>query len=148
MGPIDALYALMNPHIYGFSANCQRERTFVKIFGDAQDYTLLTDVNIVDQIGSVLSRIFVRNVIVEWKYLPEPSQRESGMKSLESTINSLKNRGFNVTVKAPASYFCLLVGGKKYILDQPATDFIAELYGEEAGKYTTYESIFDTKANE
>jgi hypothetical protein len=47
------------------------------------------------------------------------------MKTLEITVNSLKNRGFNVTIKAPASYFCVSVNGKRYILDQPANDFIA-----------------------
>ena len=52
------------------------------------------------------------------------------MKLLESTVNSLKNRGFNVSVKAPASYFCLQINSKRYILDQPASDFIVELYGE------------------
>jgi hypothetical protein len=46
------------------------------------------------------------------------------MKNLEMTVNSLKNRGFNVTIKAPASYFCVSVSGKRYILDQPANDFI------------------------
>ena len=47
MGPVDALYALMNPHIYGFSANCQRPRTYLKIFGDAQDYSKV-DSNVAD----------------------------------------------------------------------------------------------------
>ena len=47
------------------------------------------------------------------------------MKALETTVNSLKNKGFNVTIKAPASYFCLSVNGKRFILEQPANDFIA-----------------------
>lgn len=38
MGTVDALYALMNPHVYGINANCQRKDTYVKLFGEAQDY--------------------------------------------------------------------------------------------------------------
>lgn len=41
MGLVDAAYKLSNPHMYGFNANCPRTETFIKIFGDAQDYSLL-----------------------------------------------------------------------------------------------------------
>ncbi len=33
LGAVDALYALMNPHVYGINANCQRKDTYIKIFG-------------------------------------------------------------------------------------------------------------------
>jgi len=38
MGPVDALYTLLNSNMYGFNANCQRKDTYVKIFGTAQNY--------------------------------------------------------------------------------------------------------------
>lgn len=38
MGLVDALFALSNSHIYGFNANCQRKDTYIKLFGEAQDY--------------------------------------------------------------------------------------------------------------
>jgi hypothetical protein len=57
-------------------------------------------------------------------------------------VKGLKLKGFSVFLKAPASYFCLSVGGSRYILDQPADNFIAELYGEQQGMYTNFESIF------
>lgn len=38
MGLVDALFALSNSNIYGFNSNCQRKDTYMKIFGEAQDY--------------------------------------------------------------------------------------------------------------
>lgn len=61
---------------------------------------------------------------------------------LEDIVSQLQKKAYTVFVKAPASYFCLQVEGKRYILDLPASNYIVELYGEEAGQYTTYESIF------
>ena len=57
----------------------------------------------------------------------------------------LQKKAFTVFVKAPASYFCLIVAGKKYILDLPIQNLIAELYGEEPGKYVTYDSVFGSQ---
>jgi len=75
MGPVDALYALMNSHIYGFQANCQRPKTYIKIFGDDQDYSKLDDPNVGDQIGQILSRVSSKNLIIDWKYLPASNLR-------------------------------------------------------------------------
>lgn len=122
MGPVDAMFALMNPHIYGFGSNCQRKATYLKLFGDAQDYSKLLDINesIMNQISQTLNRANTKSIIIDWKYLPEGSLREKARKTLEDITNSLKNKGFKVIIKAPASYFCLLVGDRKFILDQPA----------------------------
>ena len=51
IGEVDALYALMNSHVYGFSANCNRPATYIKMFGDAQDYAQLmkADSNRIEQ---------------------------------------------------------------------------------------------------
>lgn len=38
LGVVDALYALSSGHIYGFNGNCQRKDTYVKLFGEAQDF--------------------------------------------------------------------------------------------------------------
>jgi hypothetical protein len=67
---------------------------------------------------------------------------EEARRALESLVGELKNKGFAVFVKAPASYFCRAVGGKRYILDLPAENLIVELYGEEPGRYTNYDDIF------
>lgn len=122
MGPVDAMYALMNPHIYGFSSNCQRKETFLKLFGDAQDYSKIIEINdsILNQISQNLIRASTKTIIVDWKYLPEGTLREKARKTLEAIAIYLKNRGFKVIIKAPASYFCLMVGDRKFILDQPA----------------------------
>jgi len=53
---------------------------------------------------------------------------EEARRALESLVGELKNKGFAVFVKAPASYFCRAVGGKRYILDLPAENLIVELY--------------------
>jgi len=72
LGPVDALYALMNGHIYGFNANCQRKDTYLKLFGEAQDYQQL--VTLGAQTGATveagIGRTGVKKVIIEWKYLP------------------------------------------------------------------------------
>lgn len=144
LGPVDALYALMNSQIYGFSSGCQRKLTYIKLFGDAQDYSKLMDINesIISQIIQSLTRGGARAVIINWKHFPEGALLEKSRKALEDITKSLKNAGYNVTIKAPASYFCKVVNGKRFILDQPTDEFIMELYGEEQGQYVTYESIF------
>lgn len=98
--------------------------------------------NVIEQIANTLGRLPTRKVIIDWKYLPEEGKREEARKVLEQIAVGLQQKAFTVFVKAPASYFCLDVAGKKYILDLPILNLIAELYGEEPGKYITYESIF------
>ena len=144
MGVVDALYALSSGHIYGFNGNCQRKDTYVKLFGEAQDFEKLTQQtsNVIEQIANTLGRLPTRKVIIDWKYLPEEGKREEARKLLEQIAMGLQQKAFTVFVKAPASYFCLSVAGKKYILDLPIPNLIAELYGEEPGKYMTYESVF------
>lgn len=135
MGPVDALYALLNPHTYsGLNANCHRSETYIKLFGDDQEYEQLmgnpADVvkNIYNKIGRLSAR---QKVIVDWKYLPESGElRTKGRNVLEDIVVGLRNNGLEVYVKAPASYFCLNVDGKKYILDLSAHALIVELYGE------------------
>lgn len=45
-------------------------------------------------------------------------------------------------MKAPASYFCYESNGIKHLSQYNINKFIIEMYGEEAGVYTSYESIF------
>lgn len=144
MGPVDGLYGLLNGNMFGFNSRCQRPDTYVKIFGNAQNYELLVEGSnsVLDQIVNAISRSSVRKVIVEWKYLPEEGKRDKAREFLQRLVSDMEARGLQVYLKAPASYFCLEVSGKKYILDLPVSRFIVELYGEEAGKYITYDSIF------
>jgi hypothetical protein len=145
LGPVDALYALMNSHVYGFNANCQRKDTYLKLFGAAQDYAQLIGLGgqIVSTVEAAVGRTGIKKLVIDWKYLPEEAgKREEGQKVLVELTAGLQVRGFTVFVKAPASYFCLNVGGKRYILDLPIDNLIVELYGEEPGKYITFDSIF------
>ncbi len=145
MGPLDGLYMLLNSYTYGFNGNCQRNRTFIKLFGHAQDYQeIIKDNNAADSINQQIARANIKDLIIDWSYLPEESSRVKARDTLQKLVEEFKKKGYKVYVKAPASYFCLDVGGKKYILDQPADFLIVKLYGEEPGKYTTYESIFGT----
>ena len=72
LGPVDALYALINSHVYGFSSNCQRPATYVKLFGDAQDYDILLKdtAAVVNHMTQTLRRVPTKNVIIDWKYMP------------------------------------------------------------------------------
>ena len=98
-------------------------------------------------IENAVGRLGSKKAILEWKYLPSGADKqEEAKKALGSLVSGLKSKGFSVFLKAPASYFCLNVGGTRYILDQPADNFIAEIYGEQLGMYTTYESIFGTSS--
>jgi hypothetical protein len=73
MGPVDALYTLLNANMYGFNGQCQRKDTYIKLFGSAQNYDLLMDPNpsIVDMIANAVSRSNTKKVIIDWKHLPE-----------------------------------------------------------------------------
>jgi hypothetical protein len=126
LGAVDGLYTLMNSHIYGFNGVCQRKDTYIKIFGEAQDFSQLTTQTnvIVDQINGAINRIPTKKLIIDWKYLPEESKREDARRALQEIATGLQTKGFTVFIKAPASYFCLNVGGKKYILDLPINNFI------------------------
>ena len=70
----------MNSHTYGFNSGCRRKSTYVKLFGDAQNYEKLFNApgNVVDQIVNLLNRAGTRNLILDWKYLPEGTLREKG----------------------------------------------------------------------
>lgn len=83
---------------------------------------------VVDVIANSLNRAGSREVIVDWKYPANGSDK--GLKTLEEIAAGLQGKAFTVYVKAPASYFCQNVGGKKYILDLPLENLIVELYGE------------------
>lgn len=99
---------------------------------------------VAEHVGGALNRAGTRKLVIEWKYLPEASMREEAFKTLVTLATGLQNKGFTLFLKAPASYFCLQVAGKKYLLDVPIENMIVELYGEEPAKYTTYDSIFGT----
>jgi hypothetical protein len=75
----------MNSHTYGFNSGCQRKSTYVKLFGDAQNYEKLFSSagNVVDQIVNLINRAGTRNIIMDWKYMPEGSLREKGREVLE-----------------------------------------------------------------
>jgi hypothetical protein len=62
---------------------------------------------------------------------------------LDRFVETLNGNG-NVYVKAPASYFCYNAPHGKYLMDlRKANKFIMEMYGEEAGIYTSYEEMFE-----
>lgn len=44
-------------------------------------------------------------------------------------------------VKAPASYFCYTID-TPYLMNLASKRYIVEMYGEENGRYVTYEDIF------
>lgn len=94
IGEVDALYALMNSHVYGFSANCNRPATYIKMFGDAQDYAQLVkaDSNRLNSLAQIGNRNRA-TIIVDWKYLPEGQQREAAFNSLVDIVSHLKKSG-------------------------------------------------------
>lgn len=62
----DTAQILLNPYQYG-GVRCQPKETYLKIFGYAQDYNLLTDVN---GVGESFKRSIngrIRNIVVDWK---------------------------------------------------------------------------------
>ena len=147
LGPVDAVYGLINSHQFGLSRACQRPASYIKLFGEAQDYKKITNANskITDSISQSLVQVKMP-LIVDWKYMPaDEDERERAFQDLKNILTGLGQKGHDYLLKAPASYFCALVKGKKFILDQPVKEFIVELYGEEKGKYTTFESIFGEK---
>jgi len=141
IGPVDALYALMSGHSIGVSVSgCQRPATYMKLFGDAQDYS-----KIQPAMYSAMTNALNRargTVIIDWKYMSDGPEREKAFGTLQNLINHFKGKGIKHILKAPASFFCAKIGDKRFILDQQADEFIIELYGEEPGRYTTYDSIF------
>ena len=71
LGLVDALYMLSNSQMYGIGG-CQRPRTFMKIFGDAQDYAEIMNVgNVVDRVVGQIARVSVKEIVVDWEYFPE-----------------------------------------------------------------------------
>lgn len=126
LGIVDGLYALSNGHIYGINSQCQRKDTYVKLFGEAQDFPLLVSKGsaIIDEVAGAINRAGTRKIIIDWKYLPEASKRIEARNALETLVRGLKDKKFIVFVKAPASYFCLNVDNKKYILDLPVDQLI------------------------
>ena len=71
LGPVDALYGVINTHQLGLSG-CSRPATYVKLFGDAQDYSKILNIDgqIIRNIGQTLDRIR-GETIIDWKYMPE-----------------------------------------------------------------------------
>ena len=139
LGPVDALYGVINIHQLGLPG-CSRPATYVKLFGDAQDYSkiLNLDTQIIRNISQSLDRVR-GETIIDWKFMPDDEdERYLAFRSLKNIAEKLEEKGHKPIIKAPASYFCAGVKGHKFILDQPAQKFIIELYGEEPGKYTTY----------
>lgn len=55
LGAVDALYAHMNGHTVGISTNCNHPATYMKLFGDAQDYSKI-EPSMYSQIDSTISR--------------------------------------------------------------------------------------------
>ena len=147
LGPVDAVYGLLNSQQFNIPKSCQRPASYIKIFGEAQDYKQIINVNeqLINTISQNLNRVKMP-LVVDWKYMPEAEEeREKAFQALKNILMGLGQKGHAYLLKAPASYFCALVKGKKFILDQPVKEFIVELYGEETGKYTTFESIFGEK---
>lgn len=79
-------------------------------------------------IANSLNRVGSREIIIDWKYPALGSDK--GLKTLEEIATGLQKKAFTIYVKAPASYFCENIAGKKYILDLPIDNLIVELYGE------------------
>ena len=65
IGAVDALHGLLNPHEFGFSAECGRPATYIKLFGDAQNYTKLLklDGQILRSMSQVLDRTRAQTII-------------------------------------------------------------------------------------
>jgi hypothetical protein len=144
-GTVDALHMLANSQIYGFNPNCQRTDQYIKLFGTAQDFDLLirTDTNtVVQQLIASIEKVNIKKVIIDWKYIPEPSNQDATMRWLDTFSNSLKDRNYKVFLKAPASYFCRSYNYKKYLVDLAIQSYIIEMYGERPGAYVTIDSIF------
>ena len=65
LGPVDALYVLINGHQVGVSSSCNRPATYIKLFGDAQDYSKIGP-SMYNQLDSVINR---GTVIIDWKHM-------------------------------------------------------------------------------
>ena len=72
IGAVDALYGLLSPHEFGFSSECGRPATYIKLFGDAQNYSKLLkfDGQVLRSISQTVDRTRAQTII-DWKYMPE-----------------------------------------------------------------------------
>ena len=108
----DAANIIANPYLYG-GVRCQPRDMYLKIFGYAQNYGVLTDSRgVADNIKRSINGKF-RNVIVDWKN-SEGNLGTSG-DFLNSLINSLEETGVTVYVKLPASYLCKKFENKPFL---------------------------------
>ena len=92
LGLIDAAYGLINYHQFGFSVACQRPMQYIKIFGEAQDYKQLTNVND-QQIKKIGLNLQIVNIpiIVDWKYMPAAEEeRERAFQDLKRILMGLQ----------------------------------------------------------
>lgn len=128
LGPVDALYALINGHSVGVpGANCNRPATYIKLFGDAQDYSKI-EPSMYASLTSTITRTR-GTAIIDWKYMSDGPAREKAFVTLQNLITHLRGQNIRFILKAPASFFCARVNNQRFILDQPADEFIIELHG-------------------
>lgn len=136
----DAAHIVTNSYQYG-GARCQPKDMYLKIFGYAQNYGLLTDaIGVADAIKKSVSNRF-RNVIVDWKNNEGNFQISSEF--LNSLINLLGEAGITTYVKLPASYICKNLEGRSFLQSvSNARKVIVEMYGEDPTAYKNKNQIF------
>lgn len=123
----DAAQILLNPYQFG-GVRCQPKETYLKIFGYAQDYSVLNDVN---SVGESLKRSIngrIRNIVVDWK--DTSANLTKSVEFLDGFLKFLADANLNAYLKVPASYLCKMNQGNFYILGlKNVKKIIVEMYG-------------------
>lgn len=125
-GALDALHIVTEPRSYAFGQDCKHPETFAHLFGSNQNYTNLLEQSpeaVIGKVKSILGRIGIQNVIVNWNYLFKKNF-ERVHKFLNQLIKGLESASFTVYLKAPASFFCYTQEESRYILGVKAQNFI------------------------
>lgn len=108
----DAAHIMSTPYQYG-GIRCQPRDMYLKVFGYAQNYAMLTDANgVADAIKRSTNGKF-KNIVVDWKY-DEGNSIESG-NFLNSLVNLLESNGATVYVKLQASLLCKNLEGRSFL---------------------------------
>lgn len=130
MGVKDALYVFLNQGTYQSYVNCPFKHVYVKLFGTEQDYNQILNAEpgtVADRVKQMTSRINP-NYIVDWNC---PMDKDIGKaRNWLNTFVEKLSGNTQVYVKAPASYFCYLVDGQKYLLDlNKVSKYIIKMHG-------------------
>lgn len=82
----------------------QPKETYLKIFGYAQDYNALTDVN---SVGETLKRAIngrISNIVIDWK--DTSTNLTKSVEFLDGFLKFLNDASMVAYLKVPASYLC------------------------------------------